>query len=102
MATKAKRQKRKFSKEFKEEAVKLVVDKGMKQSDVSKDLGISPNILNRWILQFKAEGNEAFPGNGRLKPSEQKLRDLELENKRLRMERDILKKAMAYFVDTPK
>ena len=102
MSVKKGKTKRKFTKEFKDEAVKLVLEKGMKQSEVGKDLGLNSAVLGRWILQSKADGQEAFPGMGRLKSSDQLLRDLETENKRLRMERDILKKAMAYFVDVPR
>jgi transposase len=102
MSVKNKKPKRKFTKEFKQEAVNLVLVNGMKQSEVSKDLGVSYPALGRWILESKAERKEAFPGNGKLKSSDQILRDLEAENKRLRMERDLLKKAMAYFVDAPK
>lgn len=102
MSAKNRRERRKFTKEFKQEAVNLVIDKGMKQADVSADLGINSTVLARWILEAKVDGQEAFPGKGKLKSSDQHVRDLEQEVKRLRMERDILKKAMAYFVEVPK
>ena len=105
MADKAKRsqkQKRVYTKEFKQEAVQLVLEKGMKQTEAARELGISANLMHRWVLQFRSDGGEAFPGKGSLKPIDQRVRDLESEVKRLRMERDILKKAMGYFVDVPK
>jgi transposase len=89
--------KRKFTKEFKVEAVKLVVDGGMLQSDVSRDLGINPDVISRWVLEYEANAEEAFPGKGRLKPQDKRIQELESEVKRLEMERDILKKATAYF-----
>jgi transposase len=89
--------KRKFTKEFKVEAVKLVLDQGMSQSDVSRDLGINPDVISRWVLEYESNQEEAFPGKGRLKPQEKRIQELEQENRRLRMERDILKKATAYF-----
>ncbi len=102
MLVKNRKVRRKFTKEFKQEAVNLVLKQGLKATEVAQDLGINSAVIGRWILQSKAQGHEAFPGKGKSTPSDQLLRDLEAENKRLRMERDILKKAMAYFVDVPK
>lgn len=102
MSVKLKKFRRKFTKEFKEEAVNLVVQEGLTQAKVCSDLGINSAALGRWILQSKADGQSAFPGNGKMKPSERRVQELEAENRRLKMERDILKKAMAYFLDTPK
>jgi transposase-like protein len=92
----------KFTKEFKLEAVKMVIDHGHKQSEVSRNLGVSANLLGRWVAQFKEENDQAFPGNGNLKPEDQRVKDLEAQVRRLTMERDILKKAMAYFAEVPK
>jgi transposase len=98
MTQRVKRPKRrKFTKEFKVEAVKLVVDEGMKQGDVARDLGIKPDVISRWVMAYERDAEEAFPGKGRLKPQEQRIKALEEEVRRLRMERDILKKATAYF-----
>jgi transposase len=102
MSAKNRKARRNFTKEFKQEAVNLVLKQGLKPTEVAKDLGINSAVIGRWILQSKAEGHEAFPSKGKSALSEQHLRELEAENKRLRMERDILKKAMAYFVDVPK
>ena len=73
----------------------------MSRARVAKDLGIDANLIGRWV-QEAASGNSAFRGSGRLTPQDDKVRSLEQQVKRLSMERDILKKAMAYFVDVPK
>lgn len=96
-----KRKYRKFTKEFKVEAAKMVIEQGYKQTEVARNLGINPNMLSRWVLQFKADQGEAFPGNGKQKPQDEAIRKLEKALKRVTMERDILKKAVAYFADIP-
>lgn len=92
---------RRFTKEFKVEAVKLVLEKGMTQAQVARDLGIHATMLNRWVVKYEEDATNSFPGKGRLKPEAQRVRELELELQRTRMERDILKKAMAYFAKLP-
>lgn len=101
MSVKHKKPKRKYSKDFKLEAVKLHLEQGMTQLKVSKDLGISPQVYWRWVEQYRRDQEDAFPGKGRLKPQDQRVRELEEQNRRLTMERDILKKAMAYFAKLP-
>jgi transposase len=64
-------------------------------------LGINVNMLRRWKQEYTDSAQAAFPGNGRLTPDQEELRQLREENKRLRMERDILKKAMRFFVNEP-
>jgi len=96
-----KQPRRKYTKEFKVEAVKLALEGGVSQAQVAKNLGISPHLLSRWVIQFQEDAVNAFPGKGRLKPEAQRVRDLEEELRRVRMERDILKKAMAYFAKQP-
>jgi transposase len=93
---------RSFTKEFKEGAVKMVIDQGRKQSEVARDLGLNPNVLSRWVLQFRADQQDAFPGKGKLKPEDERVRKLEVELRRVTMERDILKKAIAYFAERPR
>jgi transposase len=97
-----KNKQKRYSKDFKEEAVKLVTEKGMKAATVAKDLGVSHPALGAWIKEFQQSGSEAFPGKGNLPAHEEKIRQLEQQVKRLTMEREILKKAMAYFVEIPK
>ena len=87
---------RSFTKEFKLEAVRLVVEEGNSIAQASRELGIRPALLGRWKQEYEQEQENAFPGNGNLKP-EDELRQLRKENARLRMERDILKKAAVIF-----
>jgi len=93
------RKRRRFSQEFKIDAVSMVVDQGRDLYEVAKELEIRPDILRKWKKKFESDGQSAFPGSGRLKPEEADLRRLRRENERLRMERDILKKAVAICSD---
>ena len=93
------RKRRRFSQEFKLDAVSMVVDQGRDLYEVAKELEIRPDILRKWKKKFESDGKSAFPGSGRLKPEDEELRGLRRENERLRMERDILKKAVAICSD---
>jgi transposase len=93
-----------FSKEFKEQAVLLTETSGKKVSEIANDLGIRENVLWRWKKEFREAGARSFPGQGH----RQQGTDLEEENRRLKqelldvkMERDILKKAVAIFSKPP-
>ena len=86
-----------FTREFKNETVKLVTDSDLTVVEVAEDLGIHPNTLYKWIRQFGDNPEEAFPGKGKQTSEAEQLRLLKREVQRLRMERDILKKAMAIF-----
>ena len=86
-----------FSREFKIEAVKLVTQQGYSVSQAAESLGISANSLRNWRKQFEDQGQEAFPGKGKLTATDEEMRKLREECRRLRMERDILKKATAFF-----
>jgi transposase len=88
---------RSYSSEFKRDAVKLVVEGGRRASEVAKGLGISENIIYRWIKQYKEDPENSFPGNGRLKPEDEELRRLRRELRDVKEERDILKKAVGIF-----
>jgi transposase len=98
---KPKERRRKFTKEFKIEAVKLVREQGMTYRKVGEDLGVSGTVVARWARQLEESGEYAFPGKGKRDARDEALRQLEEENRQLRMERDILKKAMAYFAKNP-
>jgi len=91
------RGRKKYTREYKEDAVRLVTERGVKISRVAQDLGIHENTIYKWVRQYKADPAGAFPGKGHLKPHEEELRDLQRENEVLREERDILKKALAIF-----
>ena len=91
------RQRRTYTDEFKIEAVKLVTDKGYSVAEAARSLDISENLLRSWKISFQANGDQAFPGKGRLPAIEEELRRLRADNKRLTAEREILKKATAFF-----
>lgn len=86
-----------YDKEFKLSAVKMIVEAGMSVSRVSKDLGINENSLHNWKRAYLLDQQNAFPGKGRMKPEEEELRKLKRELQIVKMERDILKKAIAFF-----
>jgi transposase len=86
-----------YSREFKEDAVRLVTEKGIPVTQVAMDLGIHENTIYKWMRQYKADPGGAFPGKGRLKPQDEEFRRLQRENEVLKEEREILKKALAIF-----
>ncbi len=90
-------QRRRFDAQFKHDALRLVEESNRKISDIAKDLGIRPELLYRWKSEQAADPKYAFPGKGRMKPEEEYVRRLERELTQARAERDILKKALAYF-----
>ena len=92
-----KKRRRKFDKEFKIQAVKLLLESGKTVEEVATDLGIYHGNLARWKREYRRDAEEAFPGMGKLKPEDEELRRLKKENEDLRQERDILKKALAIF-----
>ena len=91
------RARRKHSREFKVEAVKLVRERGVTMAQAARDLDLSVTLLRKWSRQFAADPQDAFPGQGQQKPADVELTQLRREVARLKMERDILKKAAAYF-----
>ena len=91
-----------YSKQFKIDAVKLVKEQGYKVSEAARNLGIHHSSLRRWKKQLESDGNQAFPGKGHMTTEKDELYRLRKENKRLRMEREILKKAAAFFANEPK
>ena len=86
--------KKTYSKEFKEEAVRLAEQHG-NQSQTARDLGLQLSVLRRWIKEFNQDGEKAFPGKGHSK--EEELRQLQRENQRLKETVEILKKAVGIF-----
>ena len=91
------RARRKHSREFKVEAVKLVRERGVTMAQAARDLDLSVTLLRKWSRQFAADPKDAFPGPGQQKPADVEVTQLRREVARLKMERDILKKAAAYF-----
>ncbi len=81
-----------YAREFKIEAVKLVTERGLSQKQVARDLGVDVTTLRRWIVEFDAAGERAFPGQGHARDVE--VARLRREHAVLRQERDSLKKAI--------
>lgn len=88
---------RTHTREFKIEAVRLITEKGLGVARAARDLGIHPTLLTRWKRDLSRDEARAFPGKGRLKPLEEEVRRLRRENLVLKQEREILKKAAAFF-----
>ena len=90
----AKPKRRRHSEEFKREAVKLVTEQGYSVAEAARNLGVHVNLLRTWQRKFAAEATEE---QDLTEEERMELARLRAENKRLRMERDILKKATAFF-----
>ena len=88
-----KKKRRNYTKEFKEEAVRLITEEGYSYAEAGRNLGVNPNLLSRWKREF--EGVEIDSGSAAAMQAE--LKRLRKENKRLKLEREILKKAAAFF-----
>jgi transposase len=86
-----------FSREFKLEAIRLVKERGVSIVQASRDLDLGENVLRRWIKEFSSEHEQAFPGQGQVRAEQQEIDCLWREVAKLKAERDILKKAAAYF-----
>jgi transposase len=88
---------RQFSREFKLEAVRLVKDRGVTVAQAARDLDVHESVLRKWVREATEDPQEAFPGKGVMKPEQAEIDRLRKEVAKLKMERDILKKAAAYF-----
>ncbi len=86
-----------YSKQFKIDAVKLVTEQGYKLTEAARNLDIDYQTLGRWKKQLETKKSEAFPGNGKMTSDKEELQRLQKENEKLKMERDILKKAAVFF-----
>lgn len=86
---------RKYDDEFRREAVRLVVEGGVSVSRAARDLGLSETSLNKWVLAARGAAAPALTES-----EAEELKRLRKENVQLRMERDILKKATAFFART--
>jgi transposase len=89
-------ERRKFSREFKLEAVKLVRERGVSIAQAARELDLHVNVLRKWVRELGADPQHAFPGHGQMKPEQIEIDRLRKEVARLRAERDILKKVAAY------
>ncbi len=90
-------ERRKFSREFKIEAVRLIRERGVGVAQAARDLDLHENMLRRWVKEMAGDPAQAFPGNGQMKPEQLEIDRLRREVAKLRAERDILKKAAAFF-----
>ena len=90
-------ERRKFTREFKLEAVKLIQERGVTVAQATRDLGVHGTVLRRWVQECPADSQQVFPGQGQRKPEQAELARLRREVIKLKAERDILKKAAAYF-----
>jgi len=89
---------RKYTREFKLEAVRRLLEGDRTIAGVARELGVGAGLLGKWKALFESEAGDAFRGKGRLKDSDEKIRKLEKEVRELRQENEFLKKTAAYFV----
>lgn len=89
----------KFTLEFKQEAVKLVTAQGYTQAEAAKSLGVSSKNISRWVSELN--GKTIANKKAVLTAEQEELQSLRKENKRLKLEREILKKAAAFFANEP-
>jgi transposase len=90
-------ERKKYDAEFKRQAVKLMQESGKSVNEIAADLGVTSKMLYRWRQALQRDGEQAFPGNGRLKADDEYVRQLERELAIVRQERDILKKVVSIF-----
>ena len=88
-------QRRKFSREYKLEAVRLVRERGVGVAQASRDLDVHENVLRKWVREYGSDPAQAFPGQGQMKLEQLEIERLRKEVAKLKAERDILKKAAA-------
>jgi transposase len=88
---------KRYSKEFKLDAISLVREHGYTCAEAARSLEINANMLGRWIKEHEADDGQAFRGNGKLTAEQAEIRKLREEVRRLKMEKDILKKATVFF-----
>ena len=91
------KERRKYSKEFKLDAVSLVTEQSYSIAEAARSLDINANVLSRWIRESRDNEDDAFRGQGKLTAEQSEIRRRREEVKRLQMEKEILKKATAFF-----
>jgi transposase len=93
---------KKYEAEYKREVCKRIVEKGESTAQVARELGISVDTVYTWVSRYRQSGDDSFPGSGNLRPEDAEMRRLQRENRELREENEILKKAAAYFAKNQK
>ena len=91
---------RKYPKEFKLDAINLVLEQGYSQAEAARSLGINSNMLSRWIRQYQSDntnGQASFRGNGGITAEQKEIKELKKKVRQLELEREILKKATVFF-----
>ncbi len=84
-------ERKRYAREFKLEAVRLVKERGVSVAQASRDLGVHANVLREWVRAFAADPEQAFPGRGQMKSDQLEVERLRREVQKLKAERDILK-----------
>lgn len=90
-----------FDLEYKKQVAQMVVEDGKKATQVAKDLDIPVGTIRNWVSSYKNNREQAFVGSGNTPPEQKPLKELEKENKELKQELDILKKALHIFTKNP-
>ena len=93
---------KKYSKEFKLDAISLVKEQGYSRAEAARSLGVNDNVLCRWVQEYENDNTEAFRGHGKRNAEQDELHRLREENKRLKMEKEILKMAAVFFAKETK
>ena len=88
---------RNFTSEFKVEAASLVLDRGLTVSEACEAVGVGDSAMRRWVKQLESERAGKTPSGRPMTPEQQRIRELERQVERLQEEKDILKKATAFF-----
>lgn len=91
-----------YTKEFKLDAIALVLEQGYKPTEAARSLEINVNMLRRWVKEHQAQDEQAFLGNGKLTEEQLEIRRLKEQVRRLEMEKEILKKATVFFAKETK
>lgn len=91
-----------YTKEFKLDAISLVLEQGYTRAAAAKLLEINSNMLGRWIKEHQSDDGQAFRGNGKLTPEQLEIRQLKEQVKRLEIEKKILKEATVFFAKETK
>ena len=95
-------ERKRYTKEFKLDAISLVLEQGYTRTDAAKLLEINSNMLGRWIKEHQHDDGQAFRGNGKLTPEQAEIRKLKAQVKQLELEKRILKEATVFFAKETK